>query len=239
MLHGPERNEVELTFSVPSRCAENVRNHHIDIGLVPVAEIARQQLEIVPSVGISCRGSVRSILLISRVPWKSIRRLAVDEGSRTSVELARVILRERFGVEPLTIPRHPELENMLSECDAALIIGDPALRIDLVRLPYAHLDLGEEWFQLTNLPMVFAAWAGAPDSIDEHLCSLTLQSYDFGRSHLEQIIAQEHETRGISPELADMYLRKHIHYPLQHEQFQGLQAFWELAGLRKTAFALA
>src|SRR4051794_4362336 len=108
MLRGPEREQVALSFSLPSQCADDVERGTIDIGLVPVAEIARQELEIVPGVGISCRGAVRSILLVSRVPWRSVRTLAADCGSRTSVELAQIILRERFGVEAETTPFEPD-----------------------------------------------------------------------------------------------------------------------------------
>src|SRR5215469_14895375 len=99
MLHGAERERVDLSFSVPSLCAQQLDADEIDLGLVPIAEIARQGLGIIPGVGITCFGPVRSILLFSRVPWDKVRTLAVDSSSRTSVELARIILRERFGVE--------------------------------------------------------------------------------------------------------------------------------------------
>src|SRR5882762_8070883 len=112
MLHGREREQVELSFSIPSACSHDVECGMVDIGLVPVAEIARQGLEAVPGVGISCRGAVRSILLISRVPWREVRTLAADLGSRTSVELARVILRERFGVMPEITAQEPKLVRM-------------------------------------------------------------------------------------------------------------------------------
>ncbi len=105
MLHGPQREDVDLSFSIPSVCAEELDREQIEVGLVPVAEIARQGLDIVPGVGISCLGAVRSILLFSRVPWRQVRTLAADRSSRTSVELARVILRERYGVEPQVTPR--------------------------------------------------------------------------------------------------------------------------------------
>ena len=95
MQHGPQREEVHLSFSIPSECARDVENGTAQVGLVPVAEIARQGLAIVPGVGIACQGSVRSILLFTKVPWKQVRTLAADLSSRTSVHLARVILRER------------------------------------------------------------------------------------------------------------------------------------------------
>jgi len=156
MLHGPERERVSLSFSVPSKCADEVESRAIDIGLVPVAEIARQRLEMLPGVGISCRGAVRSILLVSRVPWRQVRTLAADAGSRTSVELAKVILRERFGADVETTALAPDLERMLSTSDAALLIGDAALHVSPDELTYEWLDLGQEWFTQTGLPMVYA-----------------------------------------------------------------------------------
>src|SRR5579875_482235 len=131
MLHGTQREEVDVSFSIPSDCAQEVERGTVEAGLVPVAEIARQGLEIIPGVGIGCLGAVRSILLFSRVPWREVRTLAADLSSRTSVHLARVILRERFGVEPETSSEEPVLDKMLKRADAALIIGDPALRIPL------------------------------------------------------------------------------------------------------------
>src|SRR6266849_268103 len=78
MLRGEQREQVDLRFSIPSVCAREVEQGDVQIGLVPVVEIARQQLEMVPGVGITCRGAVRSILLVSRRPFPEIRRLAVD-----------------------------------------------------------------------------------------------------------------------------------------------------------------
>jgi predicted solute-binding protein len=235
MLHGKQREQVDLRFSIPSVCAQEVEQGDVQIGLVPVAEVARQQLEIVPGVGITCRGPVRSILLISRRPIREIHRLAVDLSSRTSVQLARVILRERFGVEPELIRAHPDLEPMLSHADAALIIGDPALRLIPDELPYECLDLGAEWFTLTGLPMVFATWAGKPGLPLEQLAAITLGSYEFGRAAIDKIIEAEYVQRGVTWELADRYLRHHIRYELGADEQRGLQAFYELAGFNHPA----
>lgn len=237
MLGGPQREQVELSFSVPSVCAERVARSEIDIGLVPVVEIARQALATVPGVGITCLGAVRSILLFSRVPWKKIRSLAADAGSRTSVELARIILRERFGVRPQISTYQPRLEEMLSRADAALIIGDAALRLDLSHVPFEHFDLGAEWLELTGLPFVFAAWAGKPGIPLDSLSEITRGSYEFGKAHLTEIATQEHENRGISWELAELYLRHHIRFELGKNEQQGLETFFRLANLAKPAFA--
>jgi predicted solute-binding protein len=233
MLHGPQRDEVELSFSIPSLCAEQLEKGEVDIGLVPVAEIARQGLETVPGLGICCFGAVRSILLFSRVPWAKIRTLCADLSSRTSVQLARVILRERYGAEPSFATCEPVLEKMLSDADAGLIIGDPALRLNPEELPFEYLDLGAEWLTLTGLPMVFAAWSGKPGLPLRAAERLTRESYEFGRARLSEIIAHASKEHGISAGLAERYLRQHIRYELGSKEQDGLQAFLRLANLNE------
>ena len=228
---------MDLSFSLPSQCAEQVEKGVLDVGLVPVAEIARQDLKIVSGYGIAATGAVRSILLVSRVPVRQIRTLAADAGSRTSVQLARVILRERYGALPIIHSQPPELSSMLSGADAALIIGDAALRIDLETVRYECLDLGYEWHALTGLPMVFAAWAGPRVGNEKLLKQLTRDSYVFGRDHLPQIVKTEYERRGISRALAAQYFEKHIEFELTSRHERGLEAFLELAGLRKGMLA--
>lgn len=231
MVHDQTRDrDFVLTFELPSVCAEVVAAGRADIGLVPLIEIARQGLEIVPGVGICCKGPVRSILLVSRVPFSSIRTLAADSSSRTSVELARVILRERYGSRPVLTPQPPVLESMLAGADAALVIGDPALRLDPDHLPYQTLDLGAEWYALTGLPMVFAAWAGKPPLDLVRLERLLVGSYEFGASRLDAIADGEAHRHGVTAELAHRYLSEHIRFRLGAEEYRGMNAFLELAG---------
>lgn len=228
MLRGAEQSAVDLSFSVPSVCAAEIAEGVTEIGLVPVAEIARQGLDIMADVGIVSHGAVRSILLISRVPWPKIRSLAADLSSRTSVQLARIILRERFGVEPAITEQRPDWREMLSTSDAALVIGDPALRIDPGHLPYEHLDLGAEWTRLTGLPMVFAAWAGKPGTPDRGFRDLALRSCQFGVARVSEILAVECSRRGVSRQLGERYFAEHIHFPLGSSEFEGLRQFWAL-----------
>ncbi len=232
MLHGEQREQVDLSFSLPSECARQLESGQLEVGLVPVAEITRQRLEIVPGVGIACFGPVRSILLFSRVPWRKVQTVAADIGSRTSVQLARIILAERFGVEPEITAQEPRLEDMLAQSDAALIIGDPALRLDPQSLPYEHLDLGDEWRKLTGLPMVFAAWAGRQPA--PGLARITTASYEFGSTHIDEIIESEYGKRGVTRALAETYLRHHIRFVLGEKEMEGLRTFVQWAGLEKT-----
>ncbi|HEX4749621.1 MAG TPA: menaquinone biosynthesis protein [Bryobacteraceae bacterium] len=237
MAYGPERDAIDLTFSIPSECAQQLEQDRIDVGLVPVAEIARQGLEIISDVGITCFGPVRSILLFSRVPWRSIRTLAADASSRTSVQLARVILSECFGITPVIHEHVPMLTDMLAESDAALVIGDPALRLDPEQLPYNWLDLGSEWTKLTGLPMVFAAWAGK--STNEPLSGILRRSYEFGRHRIDEIARQEYEHRGVSCELAKRYLTEYIRFEIGPKEREGLRTFLTMANLGKADHVLA
>lgn len=237
MLDGPQREEVELSFSLPSVCAEQLERGEIEVGLAPVAEIARQALDMVPGVGIACFGAVRSILLFSRVPWTRVRSFAADAGSRTSVELARLILRDRFGVEPEMTRAEPRLAEMLSQADAALVIGDAALRLNPDKLPFECLDLGAEWLALTGLPFVFAAWAGKPGIPLDRISAVTRGSYKFGKTRLIEIAGQEYQKRGITRELAELYLRRHIRFEIGAAEQEGLNAFLHLANLTRPALA--
>ncbi|HLW76183.1 MAG TPA: MqnA/MqnD/SBP family protein, partial [Bryobacteraceae bacterium] len=140
MLHGSSAGEghgvFDVRFALPSECADQIAAGEADIGIAPVIEMERQRLEYFPGTGIACHGPVRSILLISKVPFREIRVLATDSGSRTSVMLARVILAERFSATPRVISRVADLAAMLGEADAALLIGDAALRVDPKTLPF-------------------------------------------------------------------------------------------------------
>lgn len=225
------RPVVELTFSIPSVCADQVAAGVVDIGLVPVAEIARQQLEIVPGVGIAARGPVRSILLFSKVAWREVRTLAADASSRTSVQLAKVILRERFAATPSVFRYEPNLELMLQNADAALVIGDPALEIDPAAQPYASLDLAEEWVTLTGYPFVFAMWAGKPGIPVADLAEITTSSYRAGKAHLAEIAREEAARRRLPEDLALRYLQHHLWYEIGQQEQAGLDAFLSLAGL--------
>ncbi len=230
MLHGRQRGAFDLEFRLPSECADRLADGRAEVGLVPVMEMARQGLEALPGVGIASRGAVRSILLISKAPFGRIRTLAADSGSRTSVELARIVLERRYGARPEVRKESPDWEAMLKDNDAALVIGDPALRIDPAAIGHATLDLGREWREMTGLPMVFAMWAGpGPLDGERFRAEDFLDSYRFGAERLEEIAAAEHGRRGIPETLAASYLRDNIVYELGAEEYAGMARFLEYA----------
>jgi chorismate dehydratase len=215
----------DLTFEIPSVCADRLADGTADIGLAPVIEIPRQRLESAPGVGIACDGPVRSILLVSHVPAPQIRTLAADCSSRTSVALTEIVLRERFGCSPQIAPHNPELDAMLDKADAALVIGDTALRFHPDDLPYHVYDLGQEWKWMTALPMVFAVWAARPGVITADAISALHASRDFGRVKMDDIITAESARRNFPEQLVRQYLTHYIHFDLTEEFDKGLQRF--------------
>jgi predicted solute-binding protein len=235
MLHGPQRDLFDLDFRVPSQCADQIAAGAADIGIIPSFELTRQDLDIIPGTGIACRGAVRSILLISSRPAPEIRTLAADTSSRTSVELARVILDRAYGVHPAFLPHAPDLNAMLRVADAALIIGDPALHLDPATLPYHVYDLGSEWLALTGMPMVFAVWAARKGLITQEIARTFTDSCRFGRERIEEIVAAESPRRGFPPALVREYLTRHIVHELGPEEYEGMERFlsWARPAVRQ------
>src|SRR5215467_14127665 len=115
MQHGEQSGLFDLSFAVPSECADRLADGRADIGIVPAVELNRQKLEMIRGTGIACNGPVRSILLISRVPFSEIRTLATDSSSRTSVALSRIVLSRKFGVSPEMVSQAPKLGSMLAQ----------------------------------------------------------------------------------------------------------------------------
>lgn len=200
-----------------------------DIGIVPSFELTRQNLEIIPGAGIACHGAVRSILLISKCPAAEVRTLAADSNSRTSVQLARVVLARKYGAAVDSTPHPPDLDAMLRIADAALVIGDAALRIDPARLPFHVYDLGAEWVEMTGLPMVFAVWAGRPGVATAETGEAFRGSWHYGRDHMDEIVAAESASRGFPPELVRTYLTRHIVHQLGPREYEGMNLFLEYA----------
>jgi predicted solute-binding protein len=230
MLHGAQRGLFDLVFRVPAECADMVAGGAADIGIIPTFELIGRALGIVPDVGIACRGAVRSILLVCKRPASQIRTLAADASSRTSVALARVVLARRHGVDdPVVVRRAPDLSSMLREADAALVIGDAALRVDPQAMALHVYDLGREWMEMTGLPMVFAVWAGTRECITPEVVAAFQESCAFGLHSLDRIAAEEAVARGFAPDLVRAYLNSHIVYQLGPSERQGMELFLRYA----------
>ena len=226
LQHDPAQRDIfDLRFALPAICADQLASGEADIGIVPVIEMGRQKLDFFRGCGIASLGPVRSILLISKVPFHKIQVLATDSGSRTSVMLSRIILAEKFGCEPRLISHTPDLPAMLELADAALLIGDAALRVDPQTLPFETLDLGEEWTNLTGLPMVFAVWAGRKEYIHEPYGEALLASCRYGLSRIDDIVQAEAPRRGFSEPLVREYLTRHIRFELSDAHYTAIDTY--------------
>src|SRR5262249_32073638 len=184
----------ELSYTVPSKCADQLKAGAADIGIIPVAAYATvPELAVIPGVSIAAKGAVRSILLISKVPAEEIRNVATDDSSRTSAALVEVFLRKYVGVSPGFTRQTANLDEMLKWHDAALLIGDPALQAETGG--YYVYDLAEQWQRWTGHPFVFAFWAvrkaalsAVPPDLD--LAQIFQRSRDNGLEHIPEIVAR-------------------------------------------------
>lgn len=234
-LEGPQTSELDLEFAIPSLCADRVAAGLADVGLVPVYEVDRLGLGRVQGLGICSRGEVRTILLITKVEPGQIQTLATDVGSRTSVQLARIILAGKYGATPDLIPAPPVLETMLAQADAALVIGDAALAIDPLQCGFPCLDLGREWTELTGLPMVYAVWAGRERAITPALDATLQASARYGLEHLDRVVEVESARRGFARGLVERYLTHQIQYLMGADDEEGIRQFLNMARDLNTA----
>ena len=146
---------LEIVIDLPSRLADALAAGRLDVAMIPSIEYARHPgFSIVSDACIACDGPVRSVKLYGRVPVEDIHTLALDEGSRTSAALARILLKERFGVTPrlLPLPIGAALDD--APADAVLLIGDRGMAPAGGAFEFVW-DLGEEWSRWTGLPFVF------------------------------------------------------------------------------------
>lgn len=227
LVHGLDGDPAfELSADVPSKVAAQLHEGVIDVGMIPAIEYARGDYAIVPGIAIGSRGPVRSVNLYLRGKLDQVRRVALDTSSRTSVALARILLRERLGRDPEYVDRPPSVEAMLAEADAALVIGDPAL---YSRTDAERLDLGEGWQVLTGLPFVFAFWAGRLGALTAAHVARLQAALASGLADLPRIAMSYNGHGAGHAQLNESYLRSNIVYALGPEELAGLSEFYRRA----------
>jgi chorismate dehydratase len=215
-----------LERDVPSRVAERLHAGEVDLGMIPSIEYAFGDYAIVPGVAIGSRGPVRSVNLFHPGPIEGIRRVALDTSSRTSLALVKVLLHERLGRDPEYLPMPPSLPDMLRAADAALLIGDPSFYFE-GGIP--RLDLGEEWGRVTDLPFVYAFWAGPPGVLAPAAVRRLQEALRQGLASVETIArcynggGPGHEAENAS------YLRTNVVYGLGEAEASGLREFYRRA----------
>jgi predicted solute-binding protein len=233
-LHGHAR--FRLRFDLPSRCATLLHEGAIDVGLIPSIEYLRGHgsaavYRIVPDIAIASLGPVRSVGLYTTRPLADVRSIAMDTSSRTSVALTQVLCARAFGIAPALEHSDPDLEAMLTRCDAALIIGDSALLLDPASAGPDRLekiDLGDAWTKLTGLPFVYAFWAGRAGALSADDVRALQEARDAGVSRLEQVAGEYFDDPTLQG-IGVRYLRDNIRYVFGEAERAGLEAFYRYA----------
>ena len=252
--NGPLQGKYDLSFTVPSACAEDLRAGRADVAIIPAIEYQRiPGLVILPDLAIASKDQVRSLLIVAKKPIEQVKTFALDSSSRSTQVLTRILCAEKWQIAPKFSEALPDLPEMLDHADAALIIGDPALRISLgiaadgwpgapgqtvcqasrlgitgSELLYVS-DVVGEWRRLTRLPAVLAVWALRRELATPELTADFLASRDFGLAHLGEISYEAAQDLELPEPALESYLRNNIDFSLDVENRRGLELYFEHA----------
>lgn len=230
-LYGKNHGKVEIILdNAPARSAELLGADRVDAALVPV--IAYQLIpdaRLIPDVCVGAKQRVRSVCLVTRgMQLADVRTVSLDVSSRTSVALTKIIFREFLGFDPSWQESEPNIANMLTATDAALMIGDPALALSAARENYKGYiiyDLAELWHGHTGLGFVFAMWMTRRDSVDIDFAS----ARDEGLAQLDAIMANYGNEIGLEPVEMKKYLSENISYSVNESMRLGMELYFKLA----------
>ena len=252
---GPLAGRYELAFTVPSLCAEALRNGAADVAIIPAIEYQRMVgVTVLPGMSVAAKGAVRSILVVAKRPIEQARRIAIDASSRTSAALVRLLCAGRWGIQPEFIEAAPDLAAMLAEADAALVIGDPALRVavkadamgrgsdrpaevcckgDPNEWPvpgfdtlYIH-DVAYEWREMNGQPCVLAFWAARREAATPEVVADFWASKNYGVARIAEIADAASAKLALPADALERYLRENVDYSLDGENRAGLELFYQ------------
>lgn len=251
--HGPLIGKYELSFTVPSQCAEALRAEEADIAIIPAIEYQRiEGLAVLPTLAIASKKQVRSLLLVAKKPIAEVCSIALDSSSRSTQALTRILCADAWRITPKFFEAAPDLQEMLRNADAALVIGDPALRLAItlesaaqrnargvlvcdaqaagVSAGELHIyDMVEEWQKSTGLPAVLAVWAARAEIVTEDVLKDFAASRDFGLAHIAEISEVAAQELQLPAATLAAYLRRNIDYSLDEENRRGLKHFFARA----------
>ena len=258
--NGPLAGKYDLSFTVPSQCADDLGAGRADVAIIPAIEYQRiPDLAILPDMSIASKKQVRSLLIISKKPLEAkktleqVKTFALDRSSRSTQALTRILCAEKWKIAPEFSEAAPDLREMLATADAALLIGDPALRISLgierdslpgaegqlvcpaatlgitsAELLYVY-DVVAEWRSLTGLPAVLAVWAARRDIATPEVTADFLASRDFGLTRIAEICFDAARDLELPARALEAYLRRNIDFSLDAENCRGLQLYFDHA----------
>jgi chorismate dehydratase len=255
---GPLAGKYDLSFAVPSQCAEAVRRGQADIGIIPAVEYQRMDnVAALPGMAIAAKREVRSLLVVSKKPIDMAKRIALDTSSRSTAALVRILSKHHWGISPVFVDAAPAPSEMLQHADAALVIGDPALRISLKMealsskalarggeeccqgepedMPVPGFetlfvyDVTHQWREMTGKPAVLAIWVGHREVLTPEVLADFLASKQYGLQHVGEIAEAASIKLDLPPAALERYLTENINFDLDADNLAGLQLYFEKA----------
>jgi chorismate dehydratase len=216
---------VEVVYAPPSVLARQLQARELDVALVSSVELARREdARSVADLCIGSRDAVLSVRLFCKTPLRQVRTIALDTSSLTSVALTQILLTRAYGVQAAYRRAAPDLDAMLQQADAALLIGD--LGMTAVHSAVREiLDLGSAWRAYTGLPFVWAVWLANAETPDQPLTELLQRAYQWGKARRDALIDAESQRTGIPRELCERYLKQVMVYELDEPMQAGLTRF--------------
>jgi len=231
LRHYAREAGLEMVIDTPAALARRLDAGELDLAMVPSIEYLRRDdsYQLLPGLAIASRGPVGTVLLATQVPLREIKTLALDERSRTSVTLLRLLFGQKLSSEVKYHQSQPDPREMLATHDAALIIGDQALNLKISGKGPAIYDLSEEWHKRTGKTFVHAVVAVSADvAIDQKLIGLIQKAKTEGQTNLEKIAQEQAQKLGIDFAVCKDYLTNKILYNLGEEEMAGLTHFRNL-----------
>lgn len=228
-LKGPYQDAFDILFDVPSQCARHLSTGKADVGLIPAIEYQRiPGLSVLPDISIASKREAKSVLFVSKKPLTEVPSVAVDSSSRTSVALLKILLQKFYGRHSVRYHQEsPDPERMLELHDAALIIGNPALK---VRRDSLHVyDLANEWNRFTGLPFVFAVWAVRSGADLGEQAQIFYRSREQGLKEIDSIASLYSKKLGVEAGEIREYILENLNYSLDQDNLRGLQTFFDTA----------
>jgi len=223
------KNDYKFLRYSPLDCGKALLNGEVDMGVIPVTVFAKtkESWKIIPHISISTVNTSKSVKLFFKTDLQDLQKIALDERADSEVVLLKILMQEKFNITPEYIAMKPNLENMLSKTDAALLIGEEALHEQEVNKN--SFDLGEEWFDLTGLPMVFAFWAGRQMAVQTEDAKNIINAFNLGYKNLESIAKEFAKNSGFSWALYHDYLTQNVNYKFAEDEHAGLTEFYNYA----------
>jgi chorismate dehydratase len=252
--NGPLVGRYDLSFTVPSQCAEALRAGAADIAIIPAIEYQRiPGLVVLPDLAIASQNRVRSLLILAKKPIEQVRSIALDRSSRSTQALTRILAAEHWKISPEFFETEPDLGAMLARADAALLIGDPALSLSIaiekkstvspqgravcqaaiLGIPGAEIfhiyDVVGEWRKFSSLPAVMAVWAARPEVVTPEVLVDFSASRDFGLGQIPAICLEAARELKLPQPALESYLRHNIDFSLGKENRRGLERYFQEA----------